>query len=893
MQRFFLSLVFAALLPLTAFAQSFTISDIRVEGLQRITAASVFGLLNVNVGDEIDDEDINRIIRDVFASDFFENIEVLREDNVLIIRVQERPSISAIEIDGNKMIKTEQLLENMSNAGLAVGQVFKRSTLEGMQLALQEQYVGQGLYGASVDVEVLPQERNRVAIDIKINEGDASSIVHINIIGNSVFDDEELLNLFEMKTSHFTSFFRKDDRYSREKINGDLERMTSYYMDQGYINFEITSTQVSVTPGKDEVYITVNISEGDLYTVDEVELAGDLVGSEALLRLVLQVRPGQVFSQQLITTSSEFMTQLMGNRGYFFAEIEGVPSIDEENKTVDVTFFVEPGSRTYVNRISFFGNTNTVDEVLRREMRQMEGAPASKVALEQSKVRLQRLGFFGTVEYETSEVPGTSDQINVDFAVEEQPSGSIGGSIGFAQQQGLILSANLQQNNFLGTGKQIGIGVNTSQFSTSYNFSYFDPYYTIDGVSRGFALSYSTSDFAELNLASFSTNQMAASFSYGYQLSEIQSLGFNFSLERTDVDVGFGAVQEIKSTELIPGVDTFIAQNLRERSTFDPQTGQLRPIRDAVTMPISELPESAFGERNGFLDREGDKFNNFTINTAWRMSTLNRGLFPTAGSSQSLSLEFTAPLSSLQFYKIRYLNEQYFPIIGDWVIHSRADFGFGDGFGSTKQLPFFEHFFGGGLGSVRGFEQNSMGPLSTNAEQFVAAAATFIKDQDGNIVLDSAGNPILDLNGEQAYVLEQVVDENGIPQVDENGNLVFNPKIQRQALFGGRPLPFGGNIQLVGTVELLFPVPFVKDRSKMRSAIFVDGGNIFSSNCSNSQKLLGNCSNIDLGEIKYSVGLSASYLSGFGMMTFSIAKPFNRSTVDRTESFQFTIGNTF
>jgi len=371
--------------------EPFTVTDIRLEGLQRVSASSVFGLLNVRVGDQVTQSDISTIIRDVFASDFFDGIEVLTEDNVLIIRVQERPTITAINIEGNKLIPTEALMENMEKAGLAVGQVYKPSTLEGMQLALEEQYVAQGMYGASVELEIDEQERNRVALNINITEGDASKIVHINIVGNTIFTDKDLLDLFELRTTHLTSFFKKDDRYAREKINGDLERLTSYYMDQGYINFDITSTQVSVSPDKEQVYLTINIAEGEKYTVKAVELAGDLVDSEQLLRLVLQVREGQVFSQQLVTSTSEFMTQLLGNRGYFFAEVEGVPAINEEDKTVDITFFVVPGNRTYINRISFLGNTNTADDVLRREMRQMESAPASNAALEQSKVRMERL----------------------------------------------------------------------------------------------------------------------------------------------------------------------------------------------------------------------------------------------------------------------------------------------------------------------------------------------------------------------------------------------------------------------------------------------------------------------------------------------------------------------
>jgi len=873
----------------------FTVADIRLEGLQRISATNVFALLNINVGDQLTQQDFANIIRDIAASENFEDVELLREGNVLIIRLQERPTISDIQLEGNKLIPTEALMENMEGAGLAIGQVFQPSTLDGMRLALQEQYVGQGRYGASVETEVVEQERNRVAVNINIVEGDASKIVHINIVGNSVFVDEELLGLFEIGTSNWLSWLRKDDQYAREKINGDLERLTSYYMDQGYINFEITSTQVSVTPAKDQVYITINIDEGEIYTIDEVELAGDLADSEELLRLMIQLRQGQVFSQQLVTSTSEFMIQLLGNRGYFFAEVEGVPSINEDDNTVDVTFFVIPGNRTYVNRISFYGNTGTADEVLRREMRQMEGAPASNIALEQSKVRLEQLGYFAEVEYETSEVPGTADQIDVDFSVQEQLSGTIGGSVGYGQIQGLVLSANLQQQNFLGTGKSVGIGVNTSAFSTSYQFNFFDPYYTIDGVSRGFGLSYTQSDFAELNLASYSTNQLSANVSYGYPLGETQRLSFNLGLSNTDIDEGFGPVQEIKSSpDLIPGIENYIAVPLRDQSFFDPETGQIIPISDAVTRPISELPPVAFNQEKGFLDREGNKFLNFNLSVSWSESTLNRGLFPTAGRSQSLSMELAVPGSELAYYKLRYYFEQYLPIRGEWIGHIRADIGYGDGYGSTEQLPFFQHFYAGGLGTIRGFERNTLGPTATFPARYRTGNTQFLRDANGNIAQDILGTPIVDVSSDVAYLLQQAVDDDGFPVFDATGQPVLEDVLSIEPLFSGRRQPFGGNIQTTGTLELLFPLPFIEDRSRVRSAIFIDAGNVFSSYCSAIQQAQSNCSGFDVGEFKYSAGISVSWFSGaFGIMSFSLAKPFNTTVIDQTEVFQFNLGQTF
>jgi outer membrane protein insertion porin family len=873
----------------------FTVADIRIEGLQRVAASNVFGLLNVRVGEQVDQSDIANIIRDIYASEYFDNIEVLVENNVLIIKVSERPTVSELNIEGNKLIKTEQLMENMEKAGLAVGQIYQPTILEAMQLALEEQYVAQGMYGASVDLDVKEQDRNRVQLDINVTEGEAAKIVHINIEGNSVFDEEALQELFELKESHFMSFIRKDDRYAKEKINGDLERLTSFYMDRGYINFEVISTQVTISPAKDQVYITVNINEGELYTVNQVELAGDLVDSEEILRILLQVRTGQTFSQQLVTSTSEYMKQLLGNRGYFFAEVEGVPKINEEDKTVDVTFFVEPGKRTYVNRISFRGNTNTADEVLRREMRQMEGAPASNALLEQSKIRMQRLGYFSEVEFVTTPTPGTEDQVDVEYTVEEQLSGSVGGSIGYGQLQGLVLSANLQQANFLGTGKSVGVNVNTSTYSTNYSFNYFDPYYTIDGVSRGFTLGYSTSDWAKLNLASYSTNQFTATTSYGYQLGETQQLSFNLGYNHTSIDEGYGPVQEIKSSpSLIDGVDYYIKVPGRSQSFIDQDTGEIYPILEPVIAPISELPQTAFNQYKGFIDRDGTVFDNFTLSLAWSQSTLNLGLFPTAGGAQNLSFEFSLPGSDLSYYRLRYFKEQYFPLTRNWIIHGRLDLGYGDGYGSTEQLPFFQNFYAGGQGTVRGFRRLTLGPRATFPANYVTSNVGYLRDANGNIAVGPDGNPVLDLDSPVAYQLAQAIDEQGNPLFDENQLPVLQQELARQNLYNGRAVPFGGNVQTTATLELLFPLPFLKDRNRTRSAFFVDAGNVFSTYCADVQQEANNCFRPSFGGLRYSAGVAVSWMSGaFGVMTFSYSKPFNASPSDEIEMFQFNIGNTF
>jgi outer membrane protein insertion porin family len=892
--------------PGTAFAQTFIVSEIYLENLQRVASTTIFSLINVNIGDEVGQGDLANIIRDLMATGFFDGVEVSQGENQeLIITVDERPSIASVEIEGNDTIPEEALFENLETVGLAVGELFNPSVLESMQIALESQYVSQGLYGAVVAIDIQDLERNRVAIQINITEGDPSKIIHINIVGNEAFSDEELLELFELRESHFTSFFTGDDRYSREQITGDLENLESFYRDQGYVNFNVTLPIVSLSPDRRQVYITINIDEGEVYRINDVSLAGDLVGSEDLLRQVMAfVRPGQIFSQILVTQAAETMSSILSNRGYFFAEVNGVPIIDEDAGTVDVTFFVIPGNRTYVNRISFTGNSLTVDEVLRQEMRQMEGAPASVNALEQSKVRLERLGFFSEVEYETNEVGGVTDQIDVNYSVQEESSGSINFAVGYGQVQKLTLSANIQENNFFGTGNQVGIGVNTSRFSTNYNFSFVDPYYTVDGVSRSFAISYSKSDYAELNLTSYSTNQFAVNMGFGYPINETQSLNFSVGYTNTEIETGFGPVQEIEgSPRLDPRFSNYIVQPARFDEFVDPDTSAVFPISDAVIAPLSNLPDTAFRTFDpGFVDIEGNKFNDVTLTVRWnRNNLIQPGIFPSGGNSQNFSLEFALPGSDMSFYRMQFFAETYVPVnnfipfLSDaWKFHFDMRLGYGDAYGSSEQLPFFRNFYAGGLRTVRGYETNTLGPRSTQAVSYQTQFTELLRDSDGNIFLDANGDPRFDQTSERAYILEQAVDASGNPIFDATGQPVFIDELFVSDIFQYRPLPFGGNIQMVGTAEMLFPFGFLEDQSRIRSSLFLDAGNVFSSYCTDRQIAQNNCSNFAFDEFRYSAGVSLSWFTGImGVMTFSLAKPFNNSIIDESETFQFDIGNTF
>jgi outer membrane protein insertion porin family len=861
---FLLAVLVALLSPwssATAQTEPFVIQDIRVEGLQRISPGSVFAALPVGVGDTVDTYAVRAAAKSLFASGNFDDISIARDGGVLVVVVAERPSISEITIDGNKAIETDALLDGLKGAGLSVGQVFQRSTLEGMQLELLRQYVLQGRYDATIDSEVIAEPRNRVSIAIDVNEGTVATIKHINVVGNEVYTDDDLIDLFELKTTGWFSFFRGDDKYSKEKLTSDLERLSSYYLDRGYLLFSIDSTQVAVSPNKDEVYITANVTEGGKFTVSEVGLSGDLVLPEEDLNRFLVVQPEQVYSQQLVTATEDYLTRRLGNEGYNFAKVTGMPDIDEEASTVVMKFFIDPGKRTYVRRVNFAGNLTTMDDVLRREMRQMESAPASSSAIEQSRIRLERLGFFKTATVETTEVPGSDDLIDVDFSVEEQSFGSIGGSLGYAQDAGLILGLNLQQNNFLGTGRRVGVSLNSSRYQDVISFNYTNPYFTEDGVSRGFTVFYRKTDLSEINVASYTTDTYGGSMNFGYPISETQRLGFSLGVTDTKITEGQYAVQEISaSPRLAPEIDYWFYSTQQADGTY---------AGAEVLQPIDTIPLSALSppENEGFLDLNGNQYLNWSVTGSWIQSTLNRGQLATRGASQSVSLEIAVPLSDLEFYKLSYRGEVYFPLFSDFTLHLRGELGYGDGYGDTSELPFYEHFFAGGFGSVRGYESNTLGPRSTPPSVYSANTAVTAVDENGQPT--EVGGP--DGRG-YGYGIDPSTGKIPIQQ------------------FYNEPDPFGGNVLIEGSAEILFPMPFIKDRSSLRSAFFLDVGNVFNTNCRENQV---NCFGIDAGELRYSVGIGVTWLSGFGPLTFSLAKPLNASEIDEREVFQFTLGRGF
>ena len=872
-------------------AQEFVIADIIVDGYQRISPGIIYNLLPVGIGDTVGAGTSAQIIRELSESEYFDEIEVAREGNILVVTVLERPSVAEITIDGNSILETEAILENMATADIAEGQIFTRAALEVIRQGIQDVYSSRGRYGAAVEIEVEELPRNRVSIELNINEGEESRIRHINIVGNEAFSEEELLGLFELGTKPFYMLLSRKDRYSREQFSGDLERLESYYLDNGYVEFNVDSTPISITPDRKEVYITININEGNLYTINEVDLAGDLVDAEALLRAAVFVRPGQIYSQGLVTGTEEIMVQFLGNLGYAFAEATGVPEVNEEDETVDVTFFIEPGNRTYVNRINFAGNTSTADDVLRREMRQLESAPASSLQIEQSKIRLERLGYFETVEVDTVEVPGTEDQVDVNYDVLEQNFGAISFQVGTGGGGNFFISSSLQAQNFLGTGKTLAVGVNKSRFQTGLNFQYLDPYYTPDGVSRGFNLFAQKID-SPFNVSDFNTSSFGGSLSFSYPLSEIELLGFDFGFTHTELSAGLGSVQEIiSSPTFFEDVDKYV---------ITPANGNVfdGPLTDAVLGDVSSLSPAQLRSNTdkGFVDKFGDTFDNFTISGNWFRNTLNRGQMATSGKLHNVSVEITLPGSDLQYGSINYNNQMYWPLDGQqtWVIGLRTNLGYGIGYGDTEELPFFNNYFAGGLNSqgvLRGFEENSLGPQSTPGARYLTEfGLTLERDENGEILRNEDGSAV-GFNRDVGYQTEPLFDANGQPVLDANGNQQVALAVQNFFLDEDFD-SFGGNILATATLELLFPIPFVDDSNRVRTAFFIDAGNVFSSHCTERQTLLKNCTDFDLGEMRYSAGISVTYLSPFGPLSFYVAAPFGKEG-DDTKSFDFTVGNGF
>jgi outer membrane protein insertion porin family len=696
------------------FSESFRISDIRVDGLQRISEGNVFSFIPVEVGDELTPALARSTIRDLYRTGFFSDIALERENGVLVITVTERPAISAITIVGNKQIDNDDLMPALASIGIAEGEIYSQLELDRVHQELIRQYYSRGYYGVNVETRVTDLERNRVNLSILITEGKQSRIRHINIVGNESFSERELRSDFESHTTRGLAFWRNRHQYTREKVSGDLEQLRSYYLDRGYIDFAIESTQVSISPDKRDIFITANIREGEVYSVSDVLITGDLVLPEELLRQLIRIEPGDIFSRKDLEQSMENISALLANIGYAFANVNPLPRIDREKREVELTFFVDPGQRVYVRRINFKGNTQTKDEVLRREMRQFEGAWFSQLALDRSRLRIQRLGFFDNVNIETIPVDGTDDQVDIMVSVEEQPSGSFQIGLGYSQFQGIIATIAVDQDNFLGSGRRVGFSVQRSRILTQASVNYTNPYWTVDGVSRGFYLRYSEFDTigrAGSNISAFSTSQAAGGVNVGFPVTELDYVRFGASAQRVEIN--------------LPGVPFPIDPDDPD-SPLEFRIPADRPLGISLDL-----------DGDGFLSRSERRVTTYRLDGTWSRDSRNHYLNPTRGSLNRFNAEVALPGSTREFYKLSYRFRKYWPIGNRMAFALRGDLSYGDAYDNYDSrlgleeieperlagrcqldeivtidtgLPFYEHYYGGGVSDVRGFDDNSLGP---------------------------------------------------------------------------------------------------------------------------------------------------------------------------------------
>ena len=652
---------------------TFVVRDMRVEGLQRISEGTVFNYLPINIGDTVDKIRIQEAIRSLYIQGLFNDIEVRRDADTLVIVVAERPSIESFEIKGNKDIKTEDLMVSLREVGLAKGRTFDRSVLDNVEMFLRDQYYDRGKYGVEISPTVIDRPNNTVRITIDVKEGDRAKIRQVNIVGNETFTEKEIREDFTLDTANWLSWIRQDDRYSKEGLEGDLEILLSYYMDRGYADFHVESTQVAISPNKKDIYITITIDEGDQYTVSDIKLVGEMVIPEVFLNALVLAQPGSIFNQGLLTRSSDLMSLRLGEEGYANSEIEPVWELDEETKEAAITFYVDPKSRVYVRRINFHGVSEIEDEVLRREMRQMEGAYVSNLLIDRSKIRLQRLPYIERVDVANTPVPGSPDLVDVEFDIEYRMPGQFSGGVGFSESQGLLLNGSIVHTNFLGSGNRVALEVNTGRFSRVYNISHTDPYRTMDGVRRTLSVNYA--DITQFSSAAsdFSTTTAGASVDYGYPISEYQTLSFGLTAQHAELLASTSSTQQ---------------------------------AQDWVSNNGNPFVEN-IGSGVIFF---GTEFNTFELLGGWTFDSRNRALFANRGTRQRFFVSVTTPGSEVEFFTARYSLTKYIPVTRRFVFRLNAEVAYGAALGETTALPPYKQYHGGGPSSVRGFRESWLGP---------------------------------------------------------------------------------------------------------------------------------------------------------------------------------------
>ncbi|MEW6982615.1 outer membrane protein assembly factor BamA [Colwelliaceae bacterium 6471] len=803
-------------------AEDFQVEDIQVKGLQRVALGAALTHIPFNVGDTLNDFRISQSIKALYKSGHFNNIVVSRDGDTVVYRVQERETISEITFEGNSDLKDEQLTESLDGSNIRVGETLDKTVIAGIEVGLEDFYHSVGKYNADVKAEITHLPRNRINLKFVFTEGEAAAIQQINVVGNEVFTDEELLNDIELTYDSPWWDFMAQDRYQKQTLQGDMETIKSHYLDRGYLRFKIDTTQVSMTPDKEAVYIALNITEGEQYKVSEVDFIGDMAGFDNTIKAINPLKSDKLYNGAEVTYTEELISKFLGRFGYAYPKVVTIPEINDEDHTVKLSISVDPGKRIYVNRINFKGHNVTSDEVLRREMRQMEGAWLSNNMVESSKAWLQRLPYMETVEYETKQLPGEDDLVDIDFEVKEQPSGSFTAGIGYGSTTQLSLNAGIQQNNFLGTGNRLAFNVNTVSYSRSASISYTDPYFTVDAISLGGQLFYNEFDAGSANLVEYNNKTYGLGLNVGFPINEYVRLNFGAGYKHNGI------------TRL---------------QTYE----QIQQFYELYSDPNN--PDA------------GLSFDNFDLSAAISRTTLNRGTFPTAGSQQSLSYKMTTPNSDVQYFKLNLDTKWYFPLTRDqrWTVLTRFQAGYGNGYGeingNDQILPFWENFRAGGSDTLRGFENNIVGPRA------VFRYPTKIPGTPDSI----GGTTGCCLGPDHDYI-----------QVSERS--------------------VGGNALALAGVELIVPTPFLDESysNSVRTSFFVDAGNVWDTEFSlDDYKDLAEDEFIrindysDPGTFRASAGLSIQWLSPMGPMIFSFARALKEVDGDDTKFFSFNIGKTF
>ncbi len=781
------------MLPIeTAFAfEAFKIQDIRVEGLQRISEGTVFNYLPVHVGDEMTNKQTQEVIEALYETGFFSDIQVYKQANTLIVKLSERPAIGKFEIKGAKELKDENLKAMTKGHGMIEGNTFDMSALERLKADLERYYFTFGRYGTKITSEIKEESRNRVSIKVIVEESSVARIRTINIIGNSAFSDSDIRRQMSLSTRNPISWFTKDDQYNRQQFLQDLEKIRNYYVDRGYANFQIVSTQVSISPNLQDIYLTISVNEGNLYKIGGYEFTGQPLFDEKELAKTSILKRGDVYSRAVVTEMINRLQGKYGEEGYAFAKINPILDFDEANQLVKVKFYIEPGQRVYASRITFKGNTKTKDSVIRRELIQHEGGWVSTKKVEDSKKILDRTGYFSDVQVETNPVPGKPDHVDVNYAVEEAASGSLSGGVGYSDVDRFIINGTFNNRNVLGTGNSADLNINLSKAYKTFNVSYNDPFYTLDGVSRGYNLYYSRSDLARTtDISNYSSDAYGGNVTFGVPLSMYNRLSFSLGYQNTSIHA----------------------------SGFQPSD----PLAGLGTVG-NRIPK----EIRDFLSEEGDNFDEFSFSLSLMHNSLDRYIFPENGLRHGLSLQATVPGSDLQYYRLTYSAQYYKYISNGFVFTAMGSTGYGDGYGKTNGLPFYKNFYVGGGKSVRGYRESSLGPK------------------------DSLGKP------------------------------------------------FGGNAMVNGTLALIIPSFFVPEAKSVRTAIFIDGGQAYNTYGKTHSKeapkggLIYYDHDANPTGLRYSAGLSLTWMSPLSPIVFSFSVPLNEHEGDKIKGFSFNFGTVF